>query len=267
MSGIGPTLPPHPLSKRKRQENDDRDGNETDRSTDSTTLNGKTIRIAEALTSASPNDALTQAKRLSARNDLSPTEIEPISEKNVESKTTSPGLPFSSQALQKKVSKIVGPSLPPAEILDRPSIDNQEDSDSDDDDFGPALPGTVTSKSSVTDEALFITKSAISNSSKTSRDQWMLAPPTSKDRTSQIDPSKMKNRGFTSGSRAAPKSDGDMSLWTESPEEKRKRLEDELLGVRKVGQSEFNDAVSVRKEVEAALLTKKVKAYNVSYLY
>lgn len=64
----------------------------------------------------------------------------------------------------------------------------------------------------------------------------MLAPPTSSDWTARVDPTKLKNRKFASskgGSASAASSSaqgGISSVWTETPDEKRKRLADQVLG-------------------------------------
>ena len=263
MPGIGPTLPPVILSKRKRAEDHDGDSDGSECSAHSTTSNGKRIRITGPLIPGSKHVDPSQAGSRRRGEDI--TSAEPDSVSTQGTRIVGPSLPSPSQAFNKKASKIVGPSLPPAHILDKPYADDQEDSDSEDD-FGPALPSSSNGNASSKGQVMSDTRATISGSPKANRDEWMLAPPKSKDRSSQIDPSKMKTRGFTGGPRTAPMADGDMSLWTESPEEKRKRLEEEVLGVRKVGQSDYKGVDSIRKEEEAARLAKKVKAYNVSNL-
>jgi len=64
------------------------------------------------------------------------------------------------------------------------------------------------------------------------RDEWMLAPPSSSDLLSKIDPTKMnKPRQF---SRTAKQSrDVDSSLLRETPAERQQRLEDEVAGKRR----------------------------------
>src|SRR5437764_1189639 len=71
---------------------------------------------------------------------------------------------------------------------------------------------------------------------KPKREEWMLAPPKHGDWTTRVDPTKLRNRKFNTGkgAKAPTHGSGEMgSLWTETPEEKRKRLEEEVLGVRK----------------------------------
>lgn len=69
----------------------------------------------------------------------------------------------------------------------------------------------------------------------------MLAPPTKLDWGSRIDPTKLKNRKFQTGKSAARKGNGETGnsggagvdrLWTETPEQRRVRLRDEVLGVK-----------------------------------
>lgn len=58
----------------------------------------------------------------------------------------------------------------------------------------------------------------------------MLAPP-SAGGYRDADPTKLKARRFNSGPRASGSGDGEISsIWTETPEEKRKRLENAVLG-------------------------------------
>ncbi|KAK8162875.1 hypothetical protein BKA80DRAFT_310343 [Phyllosticta citrichinensis] len=68
------------------------------------------------------------------------------------------------------------------------------------------------------------------------RDEWMMLPPDADGLASRMDPTKLRARGFVSGraARAAGSGNtggGDMSTWTETPEQKRKRLENEVMGV------------------------------------
>jgi hypothetical protein len=59
----------------------------------------------------------------------------------------------------------------------------------------------------------------------------MLAPPSAGGGYRDADPSKLKARKFNSGPRASASESGEISsIWTETPEEKRKRLENAVLG-------------------------------------
>ncbi|KAH9883675.1 hypothetical protein F4778DRAFT_621261 [Xylariomycetidae sp. FL2044] len=130
--------------------------------------------------------------------------------------------------------RVHGPALPPAALSERPPTSpNASDSDSDDD-YGPALP---TSSSHITRQAQaqeLAAQEAAQQSSAPKRDDWMLAPPTS-DRNDAPDPTKLRARKFNSGPRANTSADaggggGISSIWTETPEQKRKRLENAVLG-------------------------------------
>jgi hypothetical protein len=48
-----------------------------------------------------------------------------------------------------------------------------------------------------------------------------------------MDPSKLRARGFNTGkgAKAPAEKGGDSSAWHETPEQKRKRLEDEMMGI------------------------------------
>ncbi|CAM1504300.1 Fc.00g018910.m01.CDS01 [Cosmosporella sp. VM-42] len=114
--------------------------------------------------------------------------------------------------------RIAGPALPPASISTR-----VEDSSSDsEDDYGPALPNASNAPRPSIGPQMPPTEAA------PQRDEWMLAPPTSSG-YSERDPTRMRNRKFASKSSSGP-STGVSSIWTETPEEKLKRLQDAVLG-------------------------------------
>lgn len=101
---------------------------------------------------------------------------------------------------------------------------------------------------------------------KPQREEWMLLPPTNDDWSSRVDPTKLKNRRFQTGKGSkAPidKSGGVSAIWTETPEQKRQRLEDEVLGRKATASSgPEKPTVSDKEDVAAA---KRIKDYNVSY--
>lgn len=126
-----------------------------------------------------------------------------------------------------------GPSLPPDGHFDR------NDDSSDSDDLGPALPSAHDAKISRPSwEDIRGTSVVEADVPKAlQREDWMLAPPSGADWAQRIDTTKLKARGFNTkkgakGSRQAGPSNGSgmSGLWTETPEEKRKRLESEVLG-------------------------------------
>ncbi|OQN99471.1 hypothetical protein B0A48_14449 [Cryoendolithus antarcticus] len=139
-----------------------------------------------------------------------------------------------------KRRRVVGPALPPAPLDERPSVpvsDKDDDSDDDDDDgFGPALPSTAASNhgndyedSSTSAKALEKDTSA----AKPKRDDWMTMAPEADGLAQRMDPSRQRAKGFNTskGAKAPPEKGGDGSIWHETPEQKRKRLENEMLRI------------------------------------
>jgi len=128
--------------------------------------------------------------------------------------------------------------MPPAPLEERPTEPAQpqvDESSDDDDDFGPSLPPTG---------AEFLDAAAIAKSQaqeeqtskeqeKPKRDDWMTMPPEQDGLASRMDPSKLRARGFNTGkgAKAPAEKGGDSSAWHETPEQKRKRLEDEMMGI------------------------------------
>ncbi|KAM0709272.1 hypothetical protein Q7P35_003310 [Cladosporium inversicolor] len=139
-----------------------------------------------------------------------------------------------------KRRRVVGPAMPPAPLEQRPTepatTQSQEDeSSSDDDDFGPSLPPTgaeAQNDGSDTRPQQYISE-AQAEPAKPKRDDWMTMPPEQDGLASRMDPSKLRARGFNTGkgAKAPAEKGGDSSAWHETPEQKRKRLEDEMMGV------------------------------------
>jgi hypothetical protein len=139
-----------------------------------------------------------------------------------------------------KRRRVVGPAMPPAPLEERPTepatAQPQEDeSSSDDDDFGPSLPpaGGESQDDEPNTKAQQYKSEAQAEPAKPKRDDWMTMPPEQDGLASRMDPSKLRARGFNTGKGAkAPAEKGrDSSAWHETPEQKRKRLEDEMMGV------------------------------------
>ncbi|KAK8016381.1 hypothetical protein PG993_014570 [Apiospora rasikravindrae] len=129
--------------------------------------------------------------------------------------------------------RIQGPAPPPASLAERPPNPPDSDSDDDsDDDYGPALPTSSAhqARQSQAAAALHSARQA-AESTAPQRDGWMLAPPTGDELNHAQDPTKLRARKFNSGPRASTSGGGEISsIWTETPEQKRKRLEDAVLG-------------------------------------
>ncbi|GAB1310558.1 GPALPP motifs-containing protein 1 [Madurella fahalii] len=141
-------------------------------------------------------------------------------------KTAGPALP---------PKRVIGPAPPPADLSERPTTGPDSDSDSDsDDDWGPALPTAAgANPKSATAGRSLPSSLEPQQPAAPKRDDWMLAPPTSSGYRAP-DPTKLKNRKFASGPRAATSADrkpgGVSSIWTETPEEKARRLANAVLG-------------------------------------
>lgn len=58
-------------------------------------------------------------------------------------------------------------------------------------------------------------------------------PPKQDDLAARMDPTKIRARGFNTGKGAKTAVGDDNSAWNETPEEKRKRLQDEMMGISK----------------------------------
>ncbi|KAF4591965.1 hypothetical protein GQ602_002264 [Ophiocordyceps camponoti-floridani] len=128
-----------------------------------------------------------------------------------------PSLPSSSA-----IKDTIGPSLPPpppppppppstSNNPTRPSADS--DSDSDSDSYGPSLPSAATRP-------------------KIAR-QLDASPPPANTTYTERDPTRLRARKFASKPTAAPPpppSSNATSVWTETPEEKLRRLQDSVLG-------------------------------------
>lgn len=200
--------------------------------------------------------------------------------------STSPTPPSDSDAPKKR--RTVGPAPPPAPLDERPTAppdggtrkDDDGDSSSDDDDIGPSLPVPGATEDEELAAQARLARFAdpekpTTDDSKPKRDEWMLVPPSSEDWATKVDPTKLKNRKFQTGKGAkAPAQrgaggSGASVLWTETPEERRKRLEDEVMGVKKPatqgGGTDADDkkrAVIDREREETA---RRIREFNVSY--
>lgn len=124
----------------------------------------------------------------------------------------------------------IGPALP-APLDERPAkplpaeVDGSEDS-SDDDDFGPSLPGAAGNATSTHTDA---DEDAEQPEDKVKRDDWMMMPPKQDDLAARLDPLKARPSKFAG--KGASKGDTDSSAWHETPEQKQKRLRDEMMGI------------------------------------
>ena len=145
-----------------------------------------------------------------------------------------------------KRRKVLGPSLPPAPLDERPtsplqpqpisSVENDSDSDSDSS-LGPTLPSAISNHDEMHDASTSLAEEVIPNAGAAlERPDWMLRPPSPTSWTSRIDTTKLRSRKFATGkpSNPAPARDtgGISETWTETVAQKQQRLQDEVLGVK-----------------------------------
>ena len=272
---IGPALPPHLATKRKREEEeeDDDDVSTSARSPRSTSSSDEGEKRRRVLGPALPPASLDESIASSNKNEgVKPPRI------------SGPSLPLfpigeygkTPPKDEKKPQRVLGPSLPPAPLDERPTTNPNVNEDSEsDDDLGPMppVPGQA-GLNNRPDKSQFDEPDGSASwedtaPKKTQRDEWMLLPPTSDDWSSRVDPTKLKNRKFNTGKGAkapADKTGGNQGSWMETPEQKRKRLEDEVLGTKSAVQTETSSIEARRSEAEARETKRRIREYNVGPL-
>lgn len=245
MSSIGPQLPPH-LAKRKRNSEDEADSA-------SVSPPSKTPRGPNAESDSDDDDHGPSAPKSSIGPTMPPpTEQEPVIgpvlPRSVAAGPTLPPTNTDEIALNSEgddafdpvpttgspvppTKRVLGPAPPPAPLSTRPATSPNSDSDSDDE-YGPALPSASLHGPSRPES--YRAQQQVQQPEALKRDNWMLAPPPASTGYQERDPTKLKARKFASGSSATtrPKdgSSGVSSIWTETPEEKARRLADAVLG-------------------------------------
>jgi len=143
--------------------------------------------------------------------------------------------PISGPSLPPRAA-IAGPTPPPAPLNQRPQQPpSDSESDSSDDDFGPAPPpaGATYDDDEQPTKSAFDTEPTYTETApkKAQRDDWMTMPPTQDDLAARLDPTKQRARKFNTGKSANAAAGGMSSAWTETPEQKLKRLQDEAMGI------------------------------------
>jgi hypothetical protein len=168
--------------------------------------------------------------------------------------------------------RVLGPSLPPAPLSTMPSNPPDASSSDSDDDYAPALPpapGSLAERQLQLQQQANASSSLAASSSeapKQRRAEWMLVPP-SADSSSRGDPTQLKARKFASsrGGGSGPADKSVSAIWTETPEEKRRRLEDEVLGRVEAATSSASaktkkkDSKSEREDAETE---RRIREYN-----
>jgi hypothetical protein len=143
----------------------------------------------------------------------------------------------------------------------------EDESSSDNEDYGPSLPPVPGSAAAYEAEAQSRAAedaaTARAKTAKPQRAEWMLVPPKDSDWSSRIDPTKLKNRKFASGkgAKAPAEKTGISAIWMETPEQKKQRLEDEVMG--RKDSSTYTPSKKPRKDdAEAEATARRIAEYN-----
>ncbi|ODH13390.1 hypothetical protein ACO22_07305 [Paracoccidioides brasiliensis] len=159
-----------------------------------------------------------------------------------------------------KKQRVIGPTMPPSIVEDKSTSCSDNESD---DNYGPPLPPTHTDTTQQTCKEEIQLNSTSEESQPTRRDDWMLHPPEHGDWSSRVDPTKIRNRKFNMGrsATAKPSLSGVAGTWTETADEKRKRLEAEVMGIKAPASSNVTGRSGEASEYDAAM-SKRVQEYN-----
>lgn len=163
----------------------------------------------------------------------------------------------------------IGPTPPPGPLDQRP-LSRQDDDSESDDDYGPAPPPVQVAENAPV-KSIFDQESTGETrkpEEKRRRDDWMMLPPQQDDLAARLDPTKLKARGFNTGKSAKQGGGkgGISSIWTETPEERRQRLQDQVMGVKVDESGSKATAKDHRKEQENEEKARKIREHNVSPL-
>lgn len=175
-----------------------------------------------------------------------------------------------------------GPSLPP-HLANRKRSPSPEDSDGDSD-VGPLpAPSTGPAPALSAAEEFRLREQRKQEEEeeerrragqKPKREAWMTVPPSALDALAHRDTTKITKTGFNQNTRrgggASKAAEDGLSLWTETPEERAKRIDEEVMGKRKrienAAKQETDAERQERKKREArnAEMRAQTEAYNVS---
>lgn len=251
MSSIGPQLPPSGPKRKRTPDASDRDGNGS-----STSSPSKHLRRGPV--SANHDEIDLGDEDTDDSDDVGPKVPAPVAGPSIPV-SSGPSRPISgpSRPVSGPSRPAAGPTLPPGHGSNTDEIDLASDSDSDvgpapptttnttntnhhhrepppnsdsdsdsDDGYGPALPSASGARAVPMGPALPTTSTA------PKRDDWMLAPPPSSTSYTERDTTRMRARKFASkpSTTAGQPTAGVSAIWTETPEEKLRRLQDSVLG-------------------------------------
>ncbi|KAE8410194.1 hypothetical protein BDV36DRAFT_278592 [Aspergillus pseudocaelatus] len=167
-----------------------------------------------------------------------------------------------------KRRRVVGPTLPLSNPADDHTLDSEgENESSDDDDIGPSLPPSGPMETRLADARIQgdtlngpSTEQGHADEDRSHRDEWMLQPPGTSGRTARVDPARLRSRKFQSGRSAPNSQSGEIdSSWTETPEQKMKRLQDKVMGVSTFGANK--DQVT-RPARASQAMQDRIQKYN-----
>jgi hypothetical protein len=291
MPSVGPQLPPH-LIKRKRLIDDDKDLKSPPQKVHAAQLprtlgptlppphNPDELEVDSESDdgygpSLGPSKPATKASSPPERRAVGPTPPPSKNPDELEVDDSSddgygPSKPTPTTNAPPPARRVLGPAPPPAPLSELPShpANANEDSSDSDDDYGPSLPPAP---GSAAEASLFAQQraeqelsSSTTAASKPQRDDWMLIPPSDSDWTGRVDPTKLKNRKFASGkgAKAPAEKSGISAIWTETPEQKRLRLADEVLGRAAPSTSSASSRPRGPESKEDIETARRIKEYN-----
>lgn len=160
--------------------------------------------------------------------------------------------------------RVIGPTLPPAAQSPESKASSAESETDSDDDFGPSMPPSNGVSGQQIQPTLPGSSSVASDHEKkeSQRDQWMLHPPEQSDWATKIDPTQLRNRKFQTGKSARTSATKQVdSSWVETPEERMRRLGDEVMGVGGHSKSKPSSNSEARR---AQAMEEQIKKFNVS---
>ncbi|KAL7943217.1 hypothetical protein V8C42DRAFT_330042 [Trichoderma barbatum] len=230
MSSIGPQLPPQ-LTKRRR-----------DSDLDDSTASASTKHARRDNSLQNHDEIDLNASGSDSEDDYAPSRPSTIPAAAPTTRTVGPSLPphLASNNNTNEINlsdsdsdsdtgpAILPPPNPTTTVNPNPNPilkADTESSEDEDDDFGPSLPSSAPRRQigpslppALQDDA-------------PKRDDWMLAPPPSSNTFSERDTTRIRARKFSSKPKPTSSSSANApSIWTETPEEKLRRLQDSVLG-------------------------------------